>query len=295
MVSHEVLRKTTPGIMLVSMTLYGRNVFFRIEIIIAGGFLILAGVLAVQALPACPLAMAEAVKRSPGIVQSLVVRLLDPDPFVPFVSLAAAVLFSPIALIMIYLFFEKTQAPEILFITLFVLSFSFEAMRLMTLLQKVWVIPSIYLLLASRALLFGRLLGIFSLFTAGVCAAGLEVQKQLNVIFIAIFISLVVTLGIPIDILTWDSSFSMVNGYLSLFLMVEAVVLLITMASFFISAWSRGTPEYMVIGLGSFLVFTGRSILLSADTWISPLPGILFLVAGTWLICTKLHRVYLWL
>jgi hypothetical protein len=281
--------------MILTMTLYGRNAFFRIEIVISGTFLILAGALALQALPACPAAMAEAVKRSPGIIQGLAVRLLGPDPFVPFVSLAVAVLFSPAALILIYLSFEKTQAPEILFITLFVLSFSFEVMRLMTLLQKVWVIPSIYLLLASRALLFGRLLGIFSLFAAGVCAAGLEVQKQLNVIFIAIFISLVVSLGIPIDILTWDSSFSMINGYLSLFRMVEAVVLLITMASFFISAWSRGTAEYGAIGLGSFLAFTGRNILLSADTWIGPLPGLLLLAAGVWLICTKLHRVYLWL
>jgi hypothetical protein len=281
--------------MLASMTLYGRNVFFRIEIIIAGGFLALAGVLAIRVLPACPAVMAEAVKRSPGIIQSLVIRFLEPNPLVPFVSLSAAVLFSLIALIMIYFFFEKTQTPEILFITLFVLSFSFETMRLMTLLQKIWVIPSIYLLLASRTLLVGRFLGIFSLFTAGVCAAGLEVQKQLNVIFIAIFISLVVALGIPIDFLTWDSSFSMINGYLSLFRMVETAVLCITMASFFISAWSRGTPEYAAIGLGSFLAFTGRSILLSADTWISPLPGLLFLVAGVWLICTKLHRVYLWL
>jgi hypothetical protein len=281
--------------MLALMTLYDRNTFFRIEIIISGGFLVLAGFLALRALPACPLIMAEAVRRSPGIFQDLMGRFFEPNPFVPFVSLSAAALFSLISLILIYLFFEKTQAPEILFITLFVLSFSFEVMKLMTPLQKIWDIPSIYLLLASRALLFGRLLGIFSLFTAGVYAAGLEVQKQLNVIFIVVFISLIVTLGIPIDILTWDSSFSMVNGYLSLFRMLETVVLLITMSSFFISAWSRGTPEYTAIGLGSFLAFAGRNILLSADTWMSPLPGLLLLAAGLWLICTNLHRVYLWL
>ncbi|MDR2747575.1 MAG: hypothetical protein LBB77_09035 [Treponema sp.] len=277
------------------MTLYDRNVFFRIEIAVSGGFLILAGILALRALPACPEAMAEAVRRSPGIIQSLAKRLLEPNPFVPFASLGTAAVFSLITLVLIYFFFEKTQAPEILFITLFVLSFSFEVMRLMTLLQKIWVIPSIYLLLASRALLFGRLFGIFSLFAAGVYAAGLEIQKQLNVIFVTVFISLVVTLGIPIDILTWDSSFSMINGYLSLFRMIETVVLLITMTSFFISAWSRGTPEYIAIGLGSFLAFTGRNILLSADTWLSPIPGLLFLTAGLWFICTKLHKVYLWL
>jgi hypothetical protein len=144
-------------------------------------------------------------------------------------------------------------------------------------------------------LLFGRFFGIFSLFAASVYAAGLEVQQQLNITLIAAFISLVIALGIPIDVLTWDSSFSMINGYLSMFRLVEAVVLLITIVSFLISAWSRGTPEYLSIGAGSFLAFAGRNLILSGDTWISPLPGLLLLIGGVWLICTKLHKVYLWL
>ncbi|MDR1411831.1 MAG: hypothetical protein LBI91_06480 [Spirochaetaceae bacterium] len=277
------------------MTLSARNVVFRAEIIISALFCILTGVLALKALPLCPAAAADAVRRSPGIVQGLVGRFLGPSPYVPFASLAGTTLCSFITLVFIYFFFEKTQAPEIFFITLFVLSLSFETMRLMTPLQKTWIIPSVYLLMAGRALLFGRFFGIISLFAAGVYAAGLEIQTQLNGTLIAAFIALVVSLGIPIDILAWDSSFSMVNGYFSLFRMVETGVLLITMASFFISAWSRGTPEYVSVGVGAFLMFAGRGILLSADTWISPIPGFLFLVAGIWLICTKLHKVYLWL
>jgi hypothetical protein len=281
--------------MLALMTLYGRNVFFRAEIAISGVVLVLGAVMAFRALPACPETVTEAIKRAPGMFQSLAGRLLGPSPFVPFVSLMTAALFSLVTLVLIYFFFEKTQAPEILFITLFVLSFSFETMRIMTPLQKTWVIPSVYPLLASRIMLFGRFFGIFSLFAAGVYAAGLEVQKQANVILVVVFVSLVVSLGIPIDILTWDSSFNMVIGHLSLFRMVELVVLLITVVSFFISAWSRGTPEYVSIGLGSFLVFAGRNILLTGDTWLSPLPGLFFMAAGIWLICTKLHKVYLWL
>jgi hypothetical protein len=281
--------------MLAVMTLYGRNVLFRAEIFFSALLIILTGILAFRVLPICPAAAEEAVRRSPGIIQNLIARFLAPSPYVPFISLAGGGLYSLITLILIYVSFEKTQAPEILFISLFVLSFSFEAARLVTPLQKIRAIPSIYLLLASRTLLFGRFFGIFALFAAGVYAAGLEVQKQLNVIFTIAFISLIVSLGIPIDILTWDSSFSMINGYLSLFRMTETVVLVITMMSFFISAWSRGTPEYVAIGFGALLVYAGRNILLSGDTWISPLPGLLLLAAGAWLICTKLHKVYLWL
>ncbi|MDR0400848.1 MAG: hypothetical protein LBH51_07890 [Treponema sp.] len=283
-----------PGIMLAAMTIYGRNAFFRVEILIAAGFLILAGALVFTALPGCSAAMEEAVKRSAGLVQGLLARL-EPSPLAPLVSLSGAALFSLAALVCIHFFFEKTQAPEILFVSLFVFSFSFEIMRLITPLQKIWNLPSLYPLLASRTLLFGRFFGIFSLFAASVCAAGMEIQKHLNVILAVAFVSLVIALGIPIDILTWDSSFSMINGYPSLIYLMEAAVLLITVLSFFISAWSRGAPEYAAVGLGSLIVFTGRNILFSADTLISPLPGLFLLAAGEWLISTKLHRVYLWL
>jgi hypothetical protein len=66
------------------------------------------------------------------------------------------------------------------------------------------------------------------------------------------------------------------------------------MLSFFISAYTRGSREYIFIGIGSLMVFWGRAVLLSADTWITPLPGLLLLVGGTWIICVQLHRVYLW-
>jgi hypothetical protein len=42
-------------------------------------------------------------------------------------------------------------------------------------------------------------------------------------------------------------------------------------------------------------VFLGRAILLTADSWAGPATGLVFLAFGTWLICTNLHKVYLWL
>jgi hypothetical protein len=144
-------------------------------------------------------------------------------------------------------------------------------------------------------LLFGRYFGIFSLFAASVYAAGLKVQKQGNTIFIIIVATLVIALRVPIDGLSWESSLNMISGYTSMFRLVEAGIMIITMISFFISAYSRGAREYVFIGIGSSLVFFGRNVLLSADTWITPLPGLIILGMGTWFICTYLHRVYLWL
>jgi hypothetical protein len=278
-----------------TMTLSDRNTVFKAGIILASVCMFFIIIAAFVVLPVYPGQAPEAVRRSTGLIQSFLGRFLEPSPFVPLVSIAGAGLYSLITLVLIYYFFEKTQCPEILFFSFFALSFAFEAVRILIPLRAVYVISPLYLLMAFRILLFTRYFGIFSLFTASVYAAGLDVQKQRNIILIIMVATMVIAMGVPIDTLSWDSSLSMISGYTSMFRMVEAGILLITMVSFFISAYSRGAGEYVLIGVGSFFVFLGRNILLGADTWASPLPALLLLAAGTWFICTQLHKVYLWL
>lgn len=245
--------------------------------------------------PVYPAMAGEITRRAPGIIQSFIGRFFEPNLYAPFVSMIGAGIYAFITLVLIYYFFEKTQSPEILFFALFVLSFSFEAIRLMIPLHKIHNISPLYLVMLFRVLLFCRYFGIFSLFTASIYAAGLEVQKQQNIILIIALAAMLIVMGVPIDTLSWDSSLSMINGYTSMFRMIEAGVLLITIISFFISAYTRGAREYIAIGAGAFLVLLGRNILLSADTWLSPIPALVCLAVGTWLICTQLHHVYLWL
>jgi hypothetical protein len=277
------------------MTLSDRNTFFKAGIIFASVCMLFIIITAFIVLPAYPARAMETARRSAGFIQSFIGHLFEPSPLAPFVSIAGAGLYSLITLVLIYYFFEKTQCPEILFFVFFVLSFAFEAVRILIPLKAVYIISPPYLLMAFRILLFARYFGIFSLFTASVYAAGLEVQKQRTIILILTVATMVIAMGVPIDTLSWDSSLSMISGYTSMFRMVESGVLFITMISFFIAAYSRGSGEYILIGVGSFLVFLGRNILLSADTWVSPFPALLLLAAGTWFICIQLHKVYLWL
>jgi hypothetical protein len=277
------------------MTLSDRNAVFKAAIALASVFMLFIIALSFMVMSAYPAAAEGSARRSSGLIQSLIGHFFGPSPYAPFVSIAGAGVYSLITLILIHYFFEKTQSPEILFFAFFVLSFSFEAVRIMVPLKQIYIISPLYLVMAFRILLFSRYFGIFSLFTASVYAAGLEVQKQRNIILILTVATMVIAMGVPIDTLSWDSSLSMINGYTSMFRMVEAGILLITMASFFIAAYSRGSREYILIGAGSFLVFLGRTLLLTADTWVSPFPALLLLAAGTWFICTQLHHVYLWL
>ncbi|MDR2760214.1 MAG: hypothetical protein LBB78_12635 [Spirochaetaceae bacterium] len=277
------------------MTLSRRNYFFKAGIFISVISLTVITVVSFVILPVYPDLTAMAVQRSGGIFQAFVVHVLNPAPYAPFIAMTGAVLYSLISLIIIYYFFEKTPAPEILFFAFFVFSFSFEGFRTMVPLKKVYEFPSVYLTMISRALLFGRYFGVFSLFAASVYASGWDIQKQETVVFVIVIVTLMIASTVPIDGLSWDSSLMTIIGYRHLLRLAEVTIILITVISFFVSAYSRGTREYIFIGIGSLLVFLGRNTLLNADTWLTPLPGLVCLGAGTWFICTQLHRVYLWL
>jgi hypothetical protein len=277
------------------MTLSNRNFFFKAGIVISSVTLIGIAAVSTVLLPLYLEMIPLAARRPHGIIQILISRLLSPDPYVPFVTMITAVVYSLITLILIYYFFEKTQAPEILFIAFFTLSLAFESARIIVPLRSAWELPGVYLIAAYRVLIFGRYFGLFSLFVAGVCASGLEIREPGNVILLILGAALIVALGMPIDGLSWDSTLCLISGYASMFKLVEIGVILITTVSFLVSAYIRGAREYVFIGIGAFLVSIGRNLLLAADTWATPLPGLAILMVGTWFICNQLHRVYLWL
>jgi hypothetical protein len=277
------------------MTLSGRNAFFRTGIALSLLCVLLISIVSIVVIPVYPSMEGEVSRRPADIVEIVISRYLGPNLYAVHVSIAAAVLYGFIALLLVFHFFEQTQAPEILYVAFFVFSFNAEAARFILPLQRLYGIPSLYLLIVSRILLFGRYFGIFSLFAASVYASGLEVQKQRNILLIILVATLIIALGVPIDTQTWDSTLNMINGYTSLFRLIGTVIFLATIIGFFIAAYSRGSKDYAFTGLGAFLALAGRYLLLSADTWLSPAPGVLLLSLGTWFICTRLHKIYLWL
>ena len=277
------------------MTLSVRNNFFRGGIIIA--ILSLASIAAggSSAFPVIPEATALAVQRSGGLIQRFIENLSEPSPYVPFWTMIIAVAYSLTSITLIYYFFEKTQSPEILFIGFFVISMTFEFVRIIIPLRNVFPFPVVFIISAARILLFGRYFGLFSLFAAGVYASGLDAQKQEPFMLLLILAAMIIAMNVPIDSLSWDSTFVLLSAYRTMFLVIEIGIIVITTLSFFVSAYTRGSRSYVLIGIGVFMAFAGRSILLNSDTWITPLPGLMILIAGTWFACSRLHLEYLWL
>jgi len=277
------------------MTLSDRNNVFRLGIVLSFLCLLICLFASLKAMSVYAPMEQEITRRSGGLFQMLTGKWFDTKLLAVHWCVAGLVLYSFLSIILIYYFFEKTQSPEILFVTFFAASFAPEALRLLLPLSYVYEIPSLYLLTASRVTLFGRYFGIFSLFTASIYAVGFKAQKQRNVVLIIAVITLIITLGVPIDTGTWDSSLNMIRGYTSMFRLIEVGAFLTTAMSFFIAAWLRSSREFVFIGAGSVLALLGRHVLLNSDAWAALPIGLLLLTIGTWLICTKLHKIYLWL
>jgi hypothetical protein len=277
------------------VTLLARNNIFKGGIILAAlslSLLALGGYFSFQAFPE---AGASATLRPGGIIQKIIEHFFEPSAYIPLLTMLCAVVYSLVSIFLIYYFFEKTNSPEIIFIGFFAISMAFEAARVVIPLGATFSFPAIYLDAASRILLFGRYFGLFSLFAASVYAAGLDAQKQQNFFLMLVMATIIIALNIPVDSLVWDSTFLLWSGYGTMFFVVETGILAVTVLTFMVSAYTRSSRHYIFIGIGAFLIYAGRNILIHSDTWITPIPGLALLVAGTWLICSRLHQEYLWL
>ncbi|WP_461246779.1 hypothetical protein [Treponema sp. R6D11] len=277
------------------MTLSERNTFFKIGIALSSICTLFVAAASFLIIPVFPEIMGEYTRRPDNIFQLLTGFFMRNNYYAVYVSLAAVVLYSLISIIFIHFFFERTSSPEILYIAIFTLSFALEAVRFILPLQQIFYFSLFYVGLATRLLLFARYFSIFSLFSAGLCAAGLEVQKTRNVIFVLIIAAMVITIGVPIDNSNWDTSLNIVNSYNTMFTLVSAAAFITTMISFFIAAKIHDTREYSSIAVGVMLALAGRGFVVNVDNWIGLIPGIILLSIGTIILCSKLHKIHLWL
>ena len=276
------------------MTFSERNVLFKVGIVICTISFLLIVAASFLIIPAHP-TMGVSAFRPAGFLHFLIGHILDFNYFAVHSSIIMSVLFSLAGICLIHYFFEHTSAPEILYIAFFAISLTFESIRLVLPLYYIFDIPSFYLLQITRLLLFARYFGVFSLFAASICSAGLEAQKA-SIIILVIFISaLVITFSVPINTQNWDTSLNMINGYISTFRLIETIAFLATILSFLISVNVHGSKDYAYIALGVAIALVGRNLLISADNWICSILGILLLSVGTWFMCSKLHNIHLWL
>jgi hypothetical protein len=274
------------------MTLTSRNYYLLTGIGVSLAVLAAAVIFANQTLPFFPDLVKQAAKRPSGYPLT---GGFPVNPYAPFIVMLATALYAVVVQTLIYQFFEKTQSPEIFFFALFAFSFTFECGRISLPLQHIYALPQAFSVTAERMRLFGRLFGLFALFMSSVYATGFKAQKQGTILFSIFVAAMLFAIRIPIDALGWDTCLHLDSGYRPVLRMLELSTGMLAVASYLVSARLKNSKEFALIGAGVFLVFVGRIFLFDADSLYTPVPALICLVGGTWLVCTQLHRIYLWM
>lgn len=233
--------------------------------------------------------------RSFGFTHILIEPFTSINRFTPLFSILFCMIYSLSGIIIIYVLFEKTHAPEILFFANFILSLSFEISRMAIPLISYYNTSLTYSIFAGKILLFSRFFGLFSLFLASNYAAGLEMQRYGILLLLNAAICLALASGVPIDSMNWDSALTPRFGFAEMFFFIEATILSITILSFFISIKNKSSKDYLFVSIGILFVLVGRDFILHADSYIELMIGAPALGLGTWMYCKHLHQYYLWL
>jgi hypothetical protein len=273
------------------MTLRSRNRFFLFCVALTFAVSVGLVIPAKNIIDNLRSAQQSAVSREMGM---LAPKNIESDPVVPYVIMIAGSIFALVAQLLIYHFFEKTQSHEVLFFACFTFSFCFIGGRIFVPLVQLFQMPFAYSVFASRAEIFGRLFGTFSLFTASVYAVNPKMQKQGNALLAIIIIALLVALSVPVDPAAWTTVYRLRSGFDKMFNTVDMVLAIISVVTFFISAFLRNAKEFLYVALGSLAAWSGGTVFAFADSWVTSVPAFILLILGSFLVCRQLHKAYLW-
>ncbi|MCA1949001.1 MAG: hypothetical protein LDL24_00370 [Treponema sp.] len=277
------------------MTLSGRNRLIILGIVWSSLTVVFLGYFSIKTFSIYPQIEMQAINRTFGFAHTFFAPFFAPYPFAPLLSIWLSILYSLAGIITVYVLFEKTQAPEILFFANFVLSLSLEISRMANPLINYYGTSLTYSVFAGKLLLFSRLFGLFSLFLASVYAAGMEMQRYGLLLLFNGAVCFALASGVPIDSMSWDTAMTPQFGFSDMFFLIEATIVIITILSFFIAIKNKSSKDYMYVSIGIVLVLLGRDLLLHADTILEIALAVPMLALGTWMYCSNLHQYYLWL
>lgn len=204
-------------------------------------------------------------------------------------------LFSFVSSLLFRITFSKTLAPELFFFAIFILTFSFEAFRLIFLYFQFRSSPFIIGILITRIVHFGRFLRVYSLFAAGLFACSIANPKTGIYLGIGILLSLAYAIGIPVDATRRTGTFLYITGIADYTRIIFSIGEVISIINFVLAGVLKNTREYYFMALAFFITLGGSAVLISFPGRLLFLViGVPFLLAGTIMFGNRSHELYLW-
>lgn len=210
------------------------------------------------------------------------------------ISFAVLILYVPICFYLLIRFFENTQTTEIIFFTGFLIACLAEIARFVTICLGLWVSFSNSLVFAGNIVLFGRTLAPLSFLCAALLSETSQRQDIERNYIIMIAVAVVFAAVIPMNTAKIASTGLVTEGFMNLVNILRLLILLTTLASFFIHGFKKNNAEYKQLAVASCILILGYSLLVSCDSFLFLILGTLALAAGTFRYLKFLHKMYMW-
>lgn len=209
-------------------------------------------------------------------------------------ALFCELLFCASTIVILYFSFRKTASAEIFFFILFIVSMSFDSLKMVHVLLDAAPVAPYFGTIVTRAIYFGRFFGVLSLFSCGLFATGLPYER-LEVVFVAgMLLSLTLASTIPIDMTRSDSWFAMPIGFAKEIQIVTWLLYGIAVVNFVFAAHHSGNRNYLLVAAGVALVIGGRETLFYRLDVLSITISFVLLVTGATIVGERTHEIYLW-
>ena len=211
-------------------------------------------------------------------------------------AICTMIVFVPTTFYLMIRFFSHTQAPEIIYVWIFLFGMMCESTRIFILLFDLWQTNS--LIAISRIVLFGRFLALLSFFFIAITSDLNEQKSTEQNIFITLAVSLLFSSIIPINTSKIEISGMVTPGYNTIFITVQFFFIMATFLIFLFNAINKDTSESKKNTLRmafSYLSTILGFIHVSASTnFIAFGFGAILLTAGMFAFLFCLHKLYLW-
>ena len=274
------------------MTLVARNKILIILFILAIVLLVSFGTILIISLVQNQFTIPTVVERLFNLPDIFFLRYNFYAPF--FAALVLAV-YAIITLYILYVNFEKTQVPEIIYFTGFLIGCGIEGIRIILPAINIWADFSNLYVFTGKFIFFGRFIAIINLIIMAILSTKEDNQQfsDQSLIIICAAAALLAN-TIPIDTITIPSNCSINFGFEKMYLVLSSICIAIGFITMLLLNQNLGSPEYKKCAIGFLLLSFGYIFLTQGDCFIVIFIGVTLLLLGTFEFLWNLHKFYIW-
>ena len=188
--------------------------------------------------------------------------------------------------------FEKTQATEVLFFLVFLLSLLLDSARLYVPIYGLEGTYSHSLIYIGNITLAARLLAPISLFSLTAFSSEDYRQQTEQNCLITILVSVFFAVYIPLNTGVVAQNLLISYGFTKAIHLFSVIISLISVLTLYFH--NKKNDFNQLNTLGFVMIIIGYNFLFSVSNILGAITGTAILAAGTWIYLTKLHQHYLW-